>query len=189
MAQDATEVVVGASGDIYTAPVGTTAPTDPTSAYAAGWSASLGYLTEDGVSWAPSVENNLIGAWQSFYPIRALIASRNITVGFSLMQWNTETLRLAFGGGEVTEPSNNVFKYTPPDASEQDERALGIDWADGDEHYRLIIPKGIVSDIGETNLVRTDAAVLPITFSIQAPPAGEDPWFLLTDSAAFVLGS
>lgn len=189
MAQDATEVVVGASGDIYVAPVGTAAPVNPTSAYGAGWSDSLGYATEDGVSWAPSVESAKIGAWQSFYPIRTLVVGRDVVVGFALMQWNTDTIRFAFGGGEVTEPADNIFRYAPPDASENDERALGVDWADGDKHYRLIIPKGNVSDLGETNLVRTDAAVLPITFSIQAPPAGEDPWYLLTDDPAFTLGS
>lgn len=189
MAQDSDEVVVGASGDIYVAPVGTALPATPTASLNAAFTDSLGYLTDDGVSWAPNFEVNQIPAWQSFYPIRTIITGRNITVGFSLMQWNTDTVRLAFGGGEVTEPSDNVFKYTPPDASELDERTLVLDWADGDKDYRLVVPKGLVSDLGETNLTRTDAGVLPITFTINAPPAGEDPWFLLTNDPAFVLGS
>lgn len=189
MAQDSDEVVVGASGDIYVAPVGTTLPTDPTAALAGGWSGALGYITEEGVSWAPNFEINQIPAWQSFYPVRTLVTARNITVGFALMQWNTPSLVLAFGGGEVTEPSNNVFRYSPPDASELDERALIVEWADGDKNYRLVVPKGLVSDLGESQLARTEAAVLPITFTINAPPAGEDPWFLLTDDPAFTLGS
>lgn len=189
MAQDSDEVVIGSSGDIYVAPVGTTLPTDPTASLAAGWSGSLGYVTEDGVQWAPNFEINQIPAWQSFYPVRTLITGRNISVGFSLMQWNTPSLILAFGGGAVTEPSGNVFRYSPPSASELDERALIVEWADGDKDYRLVVPKGLVSDLGETQLARTEAAVLPITFTINAPPEGQDPWYLLTNDPAFVLGS
>lgn len=189
MAQDSDEVVVGASGDLYVAPVGTALPAVPTGAPGAGWSDSLGFLTEDGVSWAPNFEINQIPAWQSFYPIRTIITARNITIGFALMQWNTTTLRLAFGGGEVTEPTNDVFRYTPPDESELDERALILDWADGAKNYRLMVPKGIVSDLGETQLARTEPGVLPITFTINAPPAGQQPWELLTNDPAFVFGS
>ena len=50
---NANELVVASFGTIHTAPVGTTLPaTDPTSTLAAGFGYGLGYVTEDGVTFA-----------------------------------------------------------------------------------------------------------------------------------------
>ncbi len=180
---NANQIVVGASGNVYVAPVGTAAPTDLTTAMAAAW-IDLGFLTEDGVTFTPSWDIEEISAWQSFRPVRRISTSRSEEVSFEMQQWNKFNFPLAFGGGSVT-TTTGVHKFIPPTASARDERAMVIDWADGTKKYRLIIPKGEVTDGGEMNLTRTDSASLPVTFAINGTD-GTDPFYLLTDDAAFV---
>jgi hypothetical protein len=185
MAQDADEVVVAGNGHIYIAPVGTTAPTDIATAWAAGW-IDLGYATEDGVTLTVGRTITDITAWQSFHPIRRAITAMNITVAFVLQQWNENTTRLAFGGGAITTTAGPPahYLYTPPDPEDLDERAVGVEWADGTKTYRLVIPRAIVTDDVSTQLVRTDTAQLPITMGVIAE-GGVAPYVIRTNDPAF----
>lgn len=183
MAKDPDEIVVGANGTVYAAPLATTAPTTAVAAPAAGW-VDLGYCTEDGVTPTDEKSMESVPAWQSFYPVRRMITDRNFSVQFTLLQWNPDTVGLAFGGATVSEPTTGVFKLSPPDESVIDERALMVDWADNAKHYRLIIPRGIVSENTEFNVRRGQASPLAVTFSVLGQD-GVDPWYLLTDDPAF----
>lgn len=183
MANDADQIVVAGTGRVLVAAVGTTAPTGVSGAYAAGWT-EVGYTTEDGVTFSDSKDVEDRAAWQSLYPVRRLVTGRSSSVSFTLLEWSASTVPLAFGGGAVTEPSAGVFKYTPPDPEDIDERALSVEWTDGTKIYRLVIPRGNVSEGVETNLTRTGAAELPITFSVLGSDATA-PWHMLTNDPAF----
>lgn len=185
MSKNVDEIVVGANGSLWAAPVGTTAPADQDAAPGAGW-VDLGYASEDGVTVTDSKTLEKIPVWQLFYAARQIVTERDLALGFVLRQWNADTVKLAFGGGEVTEPvpASGNYKFTPPDPEAIDERSLLIDWQDGTKHYRLVIVRGMVTDNVETNLVRTAAADLPITFGLLGDDAGE-PWYLLTNDPAF----
>lgn len=183
MAQDSAQIRVAADGEIHVAPLATTAPTDPSAAYAAGW-IDLGYATEDGVTMTAEAEIEEIRVWQEFYPARHIITARSLEVSFTLRQWNYQTIPLAFGGGTVSEPSAGVFKWVPPSPETLDERELGITWRDGSYDYRLIIPKGRVTGAVETQLTRGDAANLPVTFAAVGT-TGVDVAYILTDDPAF----
>lgn len=184
MGKNAGELVVGANGSIFTAPPGSPVPAsinDPLDVDA--WF-DTGYATEDGVTFTDGKNTTNIMAWQSFYALRTIIESREATAVFSLMQWNGENVKLAYGGGDVVEPEPGAFRYVPPAPSEVDERMLAVEWEDGDKDYRLILPKGMVSEGVETNIVRTAAGVLPITFAVLGQD-GQDPWFFDTNDPAF----
>lgn len=194
MTVDASEVVVGASGTVYVAAEGTAVPTDLT-ALSASWT-NIGYVSEDGVKFTGGSSVEDIGAWQSQYPIRKIITSRTASVEFVMRQWNGETLKLAFGGGSVVTAGGNTT-YAPPSASTLDPRAMVIEWVDGTETFRLVIPRGMVSGDVQTDLVRSSAADLPVSFMVSpiytqlaltTPTAAElltQPWYLLTDSTSF----
>lgn len=184
MAKEVDQIVVGANGSVHVAPVGTTQPATEIAAYAAGW-VDLGYTNEDGVTPTDTKTIKDIMVWQLFYPARKIVTGRSFDVKFSLSQWSIDTVPLAFGGGEVEEVTTGHFKYTPPSPETIDERALGIDWIDGAKHYRLIIPRGMVSENVDTKLARDDAALLPITFSVIGDDAGGAPWYIFTDDPAF----
>lgn len=179
---DASEIVVAGNGTIYVADAGVTPP-DDLGTLDTDWT-ELGFVSEDGVSFTDSKTLENVGAWQSFYSVRRIITEKELTLSFALRQWNHDTVVLAFGGGVVTEDTG-VFTYTPPAPEDGlDERALVVDWTDGDRNYRLVVPKGIVSEAVETTLARTAASDLPIAFSA-IPDAGDDAFVLITDDPAF----
>jgi len=186
MTKNADELVVGANGTIYTAPVGSAIPASIETPLAAEWS-DLGYATEDGVSWNDGKTLESIRAWQSFYDLRRIVTAKEGSLSFSLMQWNADTVKLAFGGGTITEPASDAYRYVPPDPGEIDERMMAVEWIDGDSDFRLIFPKGMVSESVETNIVRTAAGLLPITFSLLGED-GTDPFILDTNHPAFASG-
>lgn len=181
--KDVDEIVVGANGTVWAAPVGTAAPADQDAVPGAGW-LDLGYTSEDGVTFRDAKTLEAIPVWQLFHPARRIVTERDTNVEFVLRQWGKDQVPFAFGGGEVTTPTAGNFKYTPPAPEEIDERALMVDWQDGTKHYRLVIIRGMVSEGVETNFVRAAAADLPITFSVNGSDVG-DPWYLLTDDPAF----
>jgi len=184
MAQDATEVVVGANGDVYVAPVGTSLPLDVDDPLNVAFSDALGFTSEDGVTATDGKTTVNIGAWQSFYPLRTIVTERNFSAAFVLRQWNRDTVSLAFGGGTF-EATGSFTKYTPPDPSVIDERVLVIDYQDGDDQFRLVIPRCVVSEDVASQITRTAAADLPITMSVLAPAEGDDPWFIMTNAERF----
>lgn len=183
MAKDTDQIVVGANGTVRVAPTDTADPADVTAAWPAGW-VDLGYMSEDGVTFTDAKTLEAIPVWQLLYPARRVVTERDATAAFVMRQWGPDNVELAFGGGEITVDVAGAFRYTPPPPETIDERRLGIEWLDGDKTFRLIMPKGIVTENVETNIVRTAAADLPITFGILGED-GVDPWYLLTDDPAF----
>ena len=174
MALTAEEVFIAGTGHVYVAPVGTTAPTDTVAAWAAGW-VELGFTDDSGVAITPGRTITDIPAWQSRYPVRRLVTAETFDAAFSLLQWNEDTISLAFGGGTW---DGDV--YTPPAAGSIDERALGIEAVDGDKTTRIIIPRGMITTVGAINMVKTGGNPIPLTFSALGTE-GEDPFSIIAD--------
>jgi hypothetical protein len=183
MAKDTDQIVIGANGSVRVAPLATADPADAAAAWPAGW-VDLGYTSEDGVTFTDAKTLENIPVWQLLYPARRIITERDATAAFVLRQFGPDQVKLGFGGGDITEDSIGNFRYTPPAPELIDERRLGIEWLDGDKTFRLIMPRGLVTENVETNIVRTAAQDLPITFGIVGQD-GVDPWYLLTDDPDF----
>jgi len=185
MALSASQIVVGGTGSVKVAPVGTTAPTDIATAWSVTW-VDLGYTTEDGVTLRDEKTTTELKGWQAFYALRFLITGRAYRTSFTLMQWNKDTVPLAFGGGTITTTAGPRahYRYDPPAPGFVDERALGIEWTDGSTVTRLIIPRGIVIDAVESQVTKSNSANLPIAFGALGTD-GSVPWYLRTNNAAF----
>lgn len=183
---NAEQVVVGANGKVWVAATNETAPTNATDALSAGWT-DLGYVSEDGATFSEGKDITDIGAWQSFYPIRYIVNSRQVTLSFTLRQWNNVTVEFALGGTITGGPT--AFTYTPPSPEDLDLRSMALEWSDGNKSYRLYIRRGLVSENVETQLIRTDAANLPITFSAMDPGSGNAVYTLFTNDTNFALSS
>lgn len=183
------ETVVGGSGEVYVAAVGTALPAGPSVALNAAF-VGLGYHTEDGVSLnqTPNVVEHQV--WQSRYPIRRELDTFDFQITFSLVQFNEETVKLAFGGGSISSVSGG-YKYTPPQAGEAiDERALVVDVDDGSERTRIVVPRGSVTEAVDVSYNRGALGALPITFKALQPADGSPAWYpLFSDSTAFMPGS
>lgn len=179
---DSGEIVVGSNGSVHVAALGVTAPSNATTSLATGW-IDLGFLSDEGATFTDSRTMTPIPVWQSFYPARRIVTERDAMVAFTLRQWNTATIRLAFGGGDFSGTAPN-FTYTPPSPDEIDERQLCLTWEDGDRTFRIYFPQGMVTESVATQVVRTGAADLPITFGT-TPQAGDDPYLVFAADAAF----
>lgn len=184
----ADETVVGGTGEVYVAPVGTALPAGPGTALNSAFE-GLGYHSEDGVSVNRTQEIFRVGAWQTTADVRRERQSESFRLTFALLQWNENNVPLAFGGGAITSVSGG-YKYTPPAESDAlDEKALICDVRDGAETLRFVIPRGNVVESVDTQFTRSQASLLPITFEALTPEDGSASWYFLATDAGFAEGS
>jgi hypothetical protein len=181
MAISTDEIRVGANGSIHVAPIASTLPTTPTATLATPW-INLGYTTEDGATFSRDPSFEKVRAWQSGgLPVRVMSTTIETMVSFDLMQWNKDTVALAFGGGSVTEPTADIFKFEFPDPEEVDERALVLSWQDGDISNRLICPRVQVMSAIEVKLARSEVTTLSCQAEVLASTVAP---YILTDDPA-----
>lgn len=162
MAADATEVRVAGAGQVFAAPAGSTLPTDATTALDAAF-VDLGYVTPDGVTFTHGRETEDLDAWQGS-KVRVLTLSEPVSVAFSLMQTSGDVLKLAFGGGTLTD-NTTWFTYTPPVGSNA-VRALVIEFTDGSLTYRYVIPRAQIEGEVSYTLTNQGALTYPLEFGV-----------------------
>lgn len=181
MAVVTNNIVVGSNGSVWVAPLDATPPTDVSTAMGtvdSDW-VELGAITEAGVNISVATTTQDINIWQSLYVARRMVTQRDFAISFGLREWKSETIVYAFGGGDV-DVSGGVAIYSPPGPEELGEQAMVLECQDGDKNFRIYVPKGMPSELGDVTFARSDSAVLQSTFS--ATPTGEeDPWQLITD--------
>lgn len=189
---DPSELVVGANGQSYFAPVGTTLPQpgdDPTADLNSAF-VGAGLLTEDGFT--PSIGSTVTDfmSWQSLDPTRRERTGQAKSIAFTMQQWNESNVVFAFGGGDVTDHGGGIYSYVFPEGDEPlDERSLVIDAIDGDKHYRFVFAKGNVTDDVSSQFQRGSLSVLPVTFKVLRPDESSRSAWFLTDDPAFAAGS
>jgi len=169
MPLDSSQLFVAGSGALYVAPVGTTAPTDVTTAWAAAWK-DVGYLEEDGASFGVSYDTSTKNSWQSLDPTNYVRTGRASTLKATLKQWNQVNFPIAFGGGTMTETSlgSGIYKYDAPTGASIDYRAVGLQVTDGTKIGRLVIPKVMVTEMDDVAFQRGEEATMGITFGVVA---------------------
>jgi hypothetical protein len=185
-AQDTTELVVASHGDIYVAAVGTTLPTQYDETLNSAFH-KLGLISEDGASISVAPEIEEFGAWQRRQAVRRELVGQDISISFALEQWNAANVEFAFGGGSVTQVDPDQWRYDFPDGDDSlDERSIVIDWQDGpNSSYRAVFDRGNVTDAVETQLTRSQLALLPVTFSVLSPDDNGSPGYILANDSAF----
>lgn len=181
---DETEVRKGLTGNLYSAPLGTTMPTNTTIAMSsvdAAW-VELGYTSEDGLSM--STDNTTEGhtPWQALRPVRYDTTNRSEMFTFTLWQRNAETLRQAFGGGTVVAGTGDDVIYTPPSSAAQFERAYVFEVIDGDIIDRYLCQRGTPTLNGDVPFTKADITQFEIQVTV-LDSAG-DSWSLITNDPA-----
>ncbi|AYD81615.1 major tail protein [Streptomyces phage Kromp] len=183
MANDADNVRAALDGSIYLAPKGTTAPADLTTPWGAAW-VDLGFMSDDGVSMEYSTDVEDINAWQSLSPVRRILTSVNMTLGFTAIELKASTITAYFPDSTITEVSEGtVYRLDIPAAPGPAEWAIGLEWRDGDITNRLVIPRGEITDRGAISLGRSAAVGLEMTVSAYASSAPEIATWLSNDPA------
>ena len=159
----------GVGGGIWSAPQGTTLPTDAGTALNQAF-VSLGYVSEDGVKRNISRDNTVIYAWGGD-PVASLNSKKKETFKFKLIEpSNVDVLGLTFGeaSGDLT---NGITVKSKTDISTP--RAFVISNLMADNvHQRIVIPVGVVTDIGEISYVDNDVVGFELTVSAMADADG-----------------
>lgn len=171
---DSEETFIGQTGHIYIAPVGTAFPASIGEAVDTDDWTEIGYVDTDGVQFNDTPNFQAFHAWQKRKPIRMVKGDVEATVGFNLQQWNADTIKLAFGGGEVTEDAAGEYRYTPPAESEIDEHALIVEAADGTVNSRRQYARVLNQAATSFSWSRAAMSLLPVEFMILSAD-GDDP--------------
>lgn len=158
MANNAENVSYGkpaVGGAIYSAPAGTTAPTDATTTLGSAFK-SLGYVSEEGVRNANSASFETVKAWGGD-TVMAMQTEKSDTFAYTLIEaLNVDVLKEVYGSDNVTGTlatgitikANN--KTLPP-------HMLVIDMILKDALKRIVIPNGQVTEVGEISYADADA--------------------------------
>lgn len=184
MAQDGLQVLVGTGAKCYIGLDDATAPIDSDTDLTTGW-ADIGFVSEDGLTIRFGATSEGVPVWQSSTPVRTIKQESESQCEFALMQWHGDALVAAFGGGAVTGTAPD-FRYDSPKGNDALRlHRLAIGWADKGFAYRLYVPMAQLADVTETQILRTEAADIPLTFSMLEPGGGNSPWSLLSNDPAF----
>lgn len=158
MALDASKVDVAVTGTVSYAPVGSTAPTDATTALDAAFK-DVGYISEDGVSEVRDRTVNNIVAWQASRVVRAVVTEASISVTFTMIESNPNSLELFYGS--AVDPTGGGVEIDPQNTGGR--RSLVVDYVDGAKFVRLYLPECEVTSVGEVALTNGEAVGYNVT--------------------------
>lgn len=159
------DVLIGtaAGPGIWMAPLGTPPPADALAALPAEWS-TLGYLSEDGVTFGSSTDSESITPWQSRTPVRSVITGRELSAEFTMIEFTAQNLALYFGQAPAVETDGSFAMEVRSDAPAR-MQALLIDVADGDVRVRYFFPRSSLSESGDLEVTSGGAMGLPVTLT------------------------
>jgi len=159
MANTATNVSAGkpnTAGAIYVAPVGTTLPTDTSTALDAAFK-GLGYCSEDGLINGTELESETIKAWGGD-TVLTIQTSKDDTFQFTLLEvLNVDVLKFVYGSTNVT---GDLTTGLTVKANNKDveEVSIVIDMIlRNNTAKRIVIPDCKISDVGDINYTDSDA--------------------------------
>ncbi|MGX4737109.1 phage tail tube protein [Kitasatospora griseola] len=168
MTLNSNSVRVAITGAAYTAPRGTTAPTDATTSWPVA-AIDIGWISDDGITESNSADVTEIKAWQGGATVRKVISGSEMTFKLTAIETSKTTLELYHKGSKVT--GSNGKAVLAIKAPGPDRRMFGFDVLDGDSHIRIVVPDGEVTETGD--LVYKGDEALAYELTITAYPAAD----------------
>lgn len=143
-------------GAIFAAPVGTTLPTDATTALNSAFK-DIGYASEDGVTNTNAPESDSIKAWGGD-TVLTLMTGREDKYNFTLIEaTNLDALKVVYGASNVTGTLSTGIAIAA-NAGDLGEHSFVIEMVLKDNAVkRVVIPRGRVSNVGEISYTDSDA--------------------------------
>lgn len=154
-------------GAIYRAPIGTTIPTDATTALDGAF-VNMGFVSEDGVTNSNSPESDELKAWGGDTVLNLQTAKPD-TFKYTLIEaLNTEVLKHVYGDDNVTGTLSTGITIKA-NSEDQEEQIIVIEMAlKGDVLKRIVIPDGKVTEVGD--IVYQDGGAVGYETTLTALP-------------------
>lgn len=158
-------------GAIYYAPIGTTVPTDGTTALASAF-VELGYASEDGLTNSATPESDSIKAWGGD-TVLTLMTGREDTFSFTLIEaMKPEVLKLVYGDTNVSGSLANGIAVNVNSKDLEDHVFVVEMILKDNATKRIVIPQAKVTEVGEVAYTDSDAVGYEITLSCMADSSG-----------------
>ena len=172
---EVTQVTAGkpkVGGHIFRAPVGTTLPTDATTALDAAF-IDMGYASEDGLTNSNSPESTVINAWGGT-PVLTIQESKEDTFQLVFISAeNVEVQKMVYGTSNVTGTDVASGLTVKANAKELEEYAYVVETiARGNIAHRIVIPSAKPTEIGEIVYSDTEALGYDVTLGCTADAEG-----------------
>lgn len=156
-------------GGMWTAPEGTTVPTDATTALDAAFK-TLGYISEDGVARSTKKETEVVKAWGGNV-VAVLGKGKTETIKFTMLDADNVTgLGLTYGEATGTLTTGITVKSTSGQDPIQCYVADMI-LADG-VRQRLVVPRGVVTEVGDVTYSDSKVEGHEVTITAMEDSAG-----------------
>lgn len=134
------------AGAIWRAPIGTTLPTDASTALAAAFE-DMGYVSEDGVTNSNSPDTEKIKEWGG-QTVLVVVNEKSDSFKLKLLEaLNENVLETVYGAANVTVGTNVIAVVS--NAAALGEYVYVIDMKMGTALKRIVIPNGSLSEIGD----------------------------------------
>ena len=158
------------TGAIFIAPVGTTLPTDSTTALAAGF-VELGYASDAGVVNSESRETETIKAWGGDTVLKPFTGKED-TFKFTLIEaLNVNALKLVYGDSNVTGDLTKGISIKSA-AEDLDYHSFVIEMVLNGAIKRIVIPSAKVTEVGDITYADGEAIGYDTTLSAVPDAAG-----------------
>lgn len=169
MAGDTDNVRIWVGADVYVAPVGTTAPTDTTTALAAAFTA-LGLLSDDGMTETREEEVTDHYAYGGTL-VRTTRSKHKRTITVTALEDNDIVFDLVNPGSTATTsagptPPAGTTTRTVKVPSAPNPKAFVLELSDGTITKRRHIARGEVIDVGDVSISDNEMAMYELTINI-----------------------
>ena len=174
MAGTATNVTAGkpkTTGAVFTAPVGTTAPTNATTALGNTFK-DLGFVSTDGVTRSTSKSTTNIKEWGGG---TVLIAEdeKTVTVKLKLIEYMNADVQGFVHGTDNVSGTLTAGIHVGINDDEAEEHMVVIDQVmRGGVPQRMVIHRGVITEIGDVVYKGNDAVAYDLTILAMIPASG-----------------
>lgn len=176
------------TGAIKHAPIGTTLPSLSSITKAAvtidGAFTGDEYVSEDGLTLAPSVSTTDIKDW-SGATVRKVLESFDGTLNWTMISTNEGAMGVAFGAEHVTTSAatatHGAQTRTELGAHLPERQSWVFLMKDGDARIVIVVPDGQVTEVGEVTFASNSAVGWAVTLSTYPDANGENIYIMTDD--------